>query len=89
MALGAERRDVLLLVMKNAAALVGGGLAAGLVCTWIVTRTLRSFLFEVSDHDPLTILAVSSLLVICGLIAAFIPALRAASVDPMKALRTE
>ena len=89
MALGAERRDVLLLVLKNAAVLVVSGLAAGLVCTWIVTRALRSFLFEISDHDPLTVLVVSSLLIVCGLTAAFIPARRAASVDPMQALRTE
>jgi len=89
MALGAERRDVLLLVLKNATVLVASGLAAGLVCTWIVTRALRSFLFEVSAHDPLTVLVVSLLLVICGLIAAFVPARRAASVDPMQALRTE
>jgi predicted permease len=89
MALGAERRDVLLLVMKNASMLVISGLAAGLVCTWIVTRALKSFLFEVSDHDPLTVLMVSVLLFVCGLIAAFIPARRAASVDPMQALRTE
>jgi ABC-type antimicrobial peptide transport system permease subunit len=89
MALGAERRHVLLLVMKNAAVLVVGGLAAGLVCTWIITRALRSFLFGVSDHDPLTVVVVSTLLAVCGLMAAFIPARRAASVDPMQALRTE
>lgn len=89
MALGAERRDVLLLVLKNASILVISGLAAGLLCTWIVTRALKSFLFEVSDHDPLTVLVVSVLLFVCGLIAAFIPARRAASVDPMRALRTE
>jgi predicted permease len=89
MALGAERRDVLLLVLKSASMLVISGLAVGLVCTWIVTRALKSFLFEVSDHDPLTVLVVSVLLFVCGLIAAFIPARRAASVDPMQALRTE
>jgi predicted permease len=89
MALGAERRHVLLLVLKNAGVLVLSGLAVGLVCTWIVTRALRSFLFEVSDHDPLTISVVSTLLVVCGLVAAFVPARRVASVDPMRALRTE
>jgi len=89
MALGADRGDVVLLVLKNAAVLVICGLGAGLVCTWIVTRALRSFLFEVSEHDPLTVLVVSSMLVVCGLVAAFIPARRASSVDPMQALRTE
>jgi predicted permease len=89
MALGAERRDVLLLILRNAAALVGAGLVAGLACTWIVTRTLKSFLFGVSEHDPLTVISISVLLIICGLIAAFVPARRAASIDPMQALRTE
>jgi ABC-type antimicrobial peptide transport system permease subunit len=89
MALGAERRDVLTLVLKNACVLVFSGLVVGLVCTLMVTRALGSFLFGVGAHDPLTIGAVSLLLLICGLIAAFIPAHRAASVDPMVALRTE
>ena len=89
MALGAERRDVLLLMLRNAAVLVLSGLVAGWVCTWIVTRVLKSFLFGVSEHDPLTVISVSLLLVVCGLIAAFVPARRAASIDPMQALRTE
>ncbi len=89
MALGAERRDVLLLVLKNACVLVLSGLVAGLASTWMVTRALQSFLFGVSAHDPLTVLVVCSLLLICGLLAAFVPARRAASVNPMLALRTE
>jgi predicted permease len=89
MALGAERRDVLLLVLKNAGALMCSGLAVGLVCAWVVTRSLQSFLFEVGAHDPLTVSVISLLLLICGLIAAFIPARRAASIDPMQALRSE
>lgn len=89
MALGAERRDVLLLILRNASVLVASGLFAGLVCTWIVTRVLKSFLFGVSEHDPLTVISVSLLLILCGLIAALVPARRAASIDPMQALRTE
>jgi predicted permease len=89
MALGAQRIDVMLLVMQNAAWLLGFGLIAGLVCTWITTRALKSFLFGVGDHDPLTILAVCSVLALCGLISAFLPARRAASIDPMQALRSE
>jgi len=89
MALGAERRDVLLLILRNASVLVAGGLVAGLACTWIVTRVLKSFLFGVSEHDPLTVVFVSLLLIVCGLVAAFVPARRAASIDPMQALRTE
>ncbi|WP_109485898.1 ABC transporter permease [Occallatibacter savannae] len=89
MALGAERRDVLLLVMRNAGALVGAGLVAGLACVWMMTRVMRSFLFGVSEHDPMTVVAVSALMVVCGLVAAVVPAKRAASIEPMQALRTE
>ncbi len=89
MALGAERRDVLVLILKNASALVGCGLVVGLGCTWVGTRLLKSFLFGVSEHDPATVISVSVLLIVCGLIAAFVPARRAASIDPMQALRTE
>jgi len=89
MALGAERQDVLLLVMRNAGGLVAAGLMVGLVCVWMVTRVMRSFLFGVSEHDPLTVLAVCVLMTICGLLAALVPARRAASIEPMQALRTE
>jgi len=89
MALGAQRVDVMLLVIKKAGWLLGLGLAAGLACTWVAARTLKAFLFGVSEHDPMTIVAVCGLLVLSGLIAAFLPARRAASVDPMQALRTE
>ena len=88
-ALGAERRDVLLLILRNASVLVVWGLGLGLACTWMATRLLKSFLFGVSQHDPLTVVVVSVLLVACGLLAAFVPARRAASIDPMQALRTE
>lgn len=89
MAMGAMRRDVLLLVLKNASALVVLGLILGLACTWIATRLLQSFLFGVSRHDPFTFMTVSLLLLACGLLAAFLPARRAASIDPMQALRME
>lgn len=89
MALGAQRSDVLLLVLKNAGFLVGAGLGLGLIAAWIATRFLRSFLFGVSPHDPFTIAAVCVLLLICGLSAAFVPARRAASTEPMQALRSE
>jgi ABC-type antimicrobial peptide transport system permease subunit len=89
MALGAQRVDVLLLILRNAAVLVGAGLVIGLAFTWAATRTLKSFLFGVSEHDPFTVVIVSALLIVCGLIAALIPARRAASIDPMQALRTD
>jgi putative ABC transport system permease protein len=89
MALGAQRTDVMLLVLKRAALLLGLGLLSGLICSWIATRTIKAFLFGVGEHDPATILFVCILLAVCGLTAALIPARRAASIDPMQALRTE
>jgi ABC-type antimicrobial peptide transport system permease subunit len=89
MALGAARRDVLLLILRNASVPVVCGLSLGLACTWIATRLLQSFLFGVGEHDPFTIVTVSALLAVCGLLAAFVPALTAASIDPMEALRTD
>ena len=65
------------------------GLVSGLIGAWFATGVLKSFLFGVDQHDPLTILSVCMLLAACGLIAALIPARRAASIDPMQALRTE
>jgi predicted permease len=89
MALGAQRTDVTLLVLKKAGFLLGLGLVSGLVCTWMATRAIKAFLFGVDAHDPTTILLVCGLLAVCGFIAALIPARRAASIDPMQALRTE
>jgi predicted permease len=89
MALGAKRRDVLLLILRHASVLVIWGLGLGLACTWIATRLLKSFLFGVDQHDPFTVAMVSVLLTVCGLMAAFVPAQRAASIDPIQALRTE
>ena len=78
---------MLVLILRNASVLVAWGL--GLACTWIATRLLKSFLFGVGQYDPFTVVTVSVLLVVCGLMATFIPARRAASIDPMQALRTE
>ena len=89
MALGAERLDVMLLVLKKAALLLALGLFSGLGASWFAARAIQAFLFGVGGHDPLTVLSVCGLLAISGLIAAVIPARRAASIDPMQALRTE
>jgi putative ABC transport system permease protein len=89
MALGAQRTDVMLLVLKKAALLLALGLVSGLVASWFATRAIQAFLFGVGRHDPITILAVCALLAVFGLIAAIVPARRAASIDPMQALRTE
>jgi putative ABC transport system permease protein len=89
MALGAQRTDVMLMVLKKAALLLGLGLVSGLACSWIASRAIKAFLFGVGEHDPATIVFVCILLAVCGLAAAVIPARRAASIDPMQALRTE
>jgi ABC-type antimicrobial peptide transport system permease subunit len=89
MALGAQRLDVVKLVLKKAALLLGLGLVCGLGCAWFATRALQSFLFGIGQHDPITIASVCLLLVVCGSIAAFIPARRAASIDPVQALRSQ
>jgi ABC-type antimicrobial peptide transport system permease subunit len=89
MALGAQRADVVVLVLKKSALLLALGLVSGLVASWFGTRAIQAFLFGVGRHDPMTIMAVCALLAISGLIAAIIPARRAASIDPMQALRTE
>lgn len=89
MALGAQRADVMMLVLRKAALLLALGLVSGVIASWFATRAISAFLFGVSRHDPITILSVCALLAICGLIAAFIPARRAASIDPVQALRAE
>jgi len=89
MALGAQRADVMLLVMRKAALLLVFGLCIGLCASWFATRALAAFLFGVTQHDPMTTASVCLLLGSCGLLAALIPARRAATVDPMQALRTE
>jgi predicted permease len=89
MALGAQRTQVTLLVLRKAALLLGLGLVSGLICSWIATRAIKAFLFGVGEHDPATIALVCGLLAVCGLVAALIPARRAASIDPMQALRAE
>ncbi len=88
-ALGAQRGDVMLLVLKRAALLLVLGLVSGLAASWFATRAIQAFLFGIGRHDPITILSVCALLAVSGLIAAVIPARRAASIDPMQAIRTE
>jgi putative ABC transport system permease protein len=89
MALGAQKRDILKLVVRRGMQLVTIGAAAGLVGSWGVTRLMGSLLYGVAPRDPLTFAAVTAVLVVTALMACCIPALRAARVDPMVALRYE
>jgi predicted permease len=88
-ALGAKRSDVLMLILKNAAFLLTLGLGAGIAISMLAAHAIRSFLFGVGGHDAVTIISVCVLLTACGMIAAFVPARRAASIEPMETLRTE
>jgi putative ABC transport system permease protein len=89
MALGAQRRDILALVVRQGMRLVIAGAAIGVVGAWAVTRLMQSLLYGVAPGDPLTFIVVTALLSAAALLACYIPALRAARIDPMAALRYE
>jgi putative ABC transport system permease protein len=89
MAFGAQRADVLRLVLGQALFLTLTGLAAGLAGSLVLTSFLKSMLFGVTATDPWTYVAVAFLLSSVSLIACYIPARRATKVDPMVALRYE
>jgi putative ABC transport system permease protein len=89
MALGATRKDVLRLVLRYGAGLAFIGAALGFIASLAATRALTSMLFDVSATDPQTFLMVAALLMAVVLGASYIPARRAAKVDPMVALRYE
>jgi predicted permease len=89
MAIGAQSRNVVKLVLGKALVLVAIGAIAGLAASVGVTRFLKTFLFGVQAVDPATLLAVSLLLVLVALAACYIPVRRATRVDPLVALRYE
>lgn len=89
MALGANRPEVLALVVKRGMLLVGIGIAAGVVLALALSRLIAGMLFGITATDPLTIIGVAVLLGAVAFVANYLPARRAASVDPMVALRYE
>jgi ABC-type antimicrobial peptide transport system permease subunit len=89
MALGAGRREVLRLVLTRALRIVVAGLIVGLAGAAAVTRVLQTFLFGVTPTDPMAFALVTLLLLTVGLMAAWLPARRAAGIDPNVALRAE
>jgi ABC-type antimicrobial peptide transport system permease subunit len=89
MALGATRMGVFALVMRQVAMLLAAGVMAGGVAAFFAARSIRSFLFEVQPGNPWVFLVAVLALVLVGFLAAMLPARRAVSIDPMRALRTE
>ncbi|WP_263415835.1 ABC transporter permease [Terriglobus albidus] len=88
-ALGASRSQVVWLVLRQAGGMILAGACTGLTLAWFSSRFLSSYLYGVRAHDTVTLIAVALLLAIGGFTAAFLPARRAASVNPVEALRME
>ena len=89
LALGAQSRDVVLMIVKQGSWLILRGLAIGLAGAYAATRVIASLLFGVTAKDPFTFAAVAVLLALVALLACYVPAWRATKVDPMEALRCD
>jgi ABC-type antimicrobial peptide transport system permease subunit len=89
LALGASRGDLLRLVLRHGAVLVGIGLATGLLAAFIASRALRSVLYSVAPLDPAALIGAMLALSLVAFVACFLPARRASLVDPIEALRME
>ncbi|HET7287236.1 MAG TPA: FtsX-like permease family protein, partial [Pyrinomonadaceae bacterium] len=89
LALGAQSRDVLIMIIKQGSKLIVVGLIIGLAGAFAATRVIASLLFGVTTKDPFTFIAAAVLLAIVALLACYIPAWRATKVDPLEALRYE
>ena len=89
MALGAERGDVLRMVLADGAKMTLAGVAIGLASAFALTRLMSKMLYGISAHDPLSYAGVAGLLSLVALLACFVPAMRATRVDPVVALRYE
>jgi len=89
MALGADRHGVLRLVMRGAFAPIALGFAIGIPIAVLAARLIADQLFQVRPYDPLSIVIAVAVLSAAAGLAGFLPARRAATIDPMEALRTE
>jgi putative ABC transport system permease protein len=89
LALGAQRHDVLKLVLRTGMILAVTGLTLGLASAFALSRLMSTLLFEVAPTDPITFVTVAAFLILVALLACYIPARRAMKVDPLVALRNE
>ncbi|HEV3139847.1 MAG TPA: ADOP family duplicated permease [Vicinamibacterales bacterium] len=89
LALGADRRQIVALVLREGAVWTVAGIAIGLACARLLTRLLSTLLFHVGPDDPVTFAGVAALLAAVALVASAIPAIRAVRIDPMLSLRSE
>jgi len=87
--LGAQRRDILGLVLGEGTKMAMIGAVVGTAASLVLTRLMAKQLFGVSAHDPLTYASVASALMLAAIAASFIPARRAVRTDPVKSLRCE
>ncbi|HYZ84476.1 MAG TPA: ADOP family duplicated permease, partial [Bryobacteraceae bacterium] len=88
-AIGAEPRNIRTLILSDGLRLIAGGIGTGLAGTLVLSRVLRSFLYEVEPNDSTTLIAVATLLVSVALLACWAPTRRATRVDPITTLRSE
>jgi len=89
MALGAQRRTLVAMVIRHGMLLAAAGLAVGLPSAWLLSRVLASLLFEISPRDPITFATVGAVLSLVALVACAVPAWRVTRVDPITVLRME
>jgi putative ABC transport system permease protein len=89
MALGAQRGDVMKLILGSGMAMVFGGVIAGLILSFVLTREIENLLYGIGAFDVPAFAATSALLILIALVACYLPARRAMRVDPMIALRYE
>jgi ABC-type antimicrobial peptide transport system permease subunit len=89
LALGAQKWQLIWLVMRQAVLILLLGSAVGLIVSFFGTRIMSKMLYGVKAYDAFSLIGASLLLAVTGLVAAYIPAQRAANVNPMQALRTE
>jgi putative ABC transport system permease protein len=89
LAVGAQQKDIRRLIFGEGFRLIASGVFAGVVLAIVLSRVLRSFLFEVQPNDPMTLMVVGALFAGVALLACWAPVRRAAEVDPLEALRYE